>query len=69
MSEKYTVLLGPNTNQLWVYDEEENVYIDPPADVLDEVDGDEEVLMEIVDEEPDWLFDEDYWYDADDTDV
>ena len=72
---RYDVLLGFNTKQLWVYDNEEDVYIDPPAEVLDNlpawnmVDGSEEAeaeLYRIVNEEkPDWLFDEDYWYDGD----
>ena len=76
---RYDTLLGFNTKQLWVYDNEEDVYIDPPAEVLDSlpewnlVDGSEEAeaeLYRIVNEEkPDWLFDKDYWYDAENTGI
>ncbi len=70
---RYEVLAGPNTKQLWVYDNEEDAYIDPPTDVLDAVmsalgpnkDWDKacDSLMDIIaDEDPDWLRDEDYWY-------
>ena len=70
---RYEVLADPNTKQLWVYDNEEDAYIAPPAEVLDAVmselksydNWDEacNVLMNIIaDEDPDWLRDEDYWY-------
>lgn len=35
---RYLVDLGFNTKQLWVYDEKEDVYIDPPAELLNELD-------------------------------
>lgn len=69
---RYLVVLGFNTKQLWVYDEKEDVYIDPPAEILDELDKlgfdeAEEQLTQIAnaDPTPDWLFDKDYWYDGD----
>lgn len=68
---RYLVVLGFNTKQLWVYDEKEDVYIDPPAEILDELDklGFDEAekrLTQIAntDPPPDWLFDKDYWYDG-----
>jgi hypothetical protein len=75
----YSVVLGPNTKQLWVYDEENDTFIDPPAAVLEALDeeydwldweGKEEALQAILDEdEPDWLFDEEYIYDAEEFDI
>lgn len=65
-----SVMLGPNTNQLWVYSNGVDRYIDPPKAVLDELDSKyddddakEAALQEIVDKDPDWLYDEAYWYD------
>jgi len=75
----YSVVLGPNTKQLWVYDEENDTFIDPPAAVLEALDkeydwldweGKEEALQAILDEdEPDWLFDEEYIYDAEEFEI
>lgn len=68
---RYLAILGFNTKQWWVYDEKEDVYIDPPAELLDELDElqqdeAEERLTQIAnaDPTPDWLFDKDYWYDG-----
>ena len=73
----YLILLGPNTRQWWIYDEVHDCYIDPPADVLQEIkeerhdangvlkdafESEEEKLRQIVSENPDWLKDVDYWY-------
>ena len=75
---RYTVTTGPNTKQLWVYDEVKDAYIDPPAKVLDKIDeeydwndwdGKERALEEIVEQNPSWLNDEDYTYPADDYDI
>lgn len=64
------VMLGPNTNQLWVYSNGVDRYIDPPKAVLDELDekydddeAKEAALQIIVDRNPDWLYEEEYWYD------
>ena len=77
MTDRYIAVLGPNSKQLWVCDETEGVYIDPPAEILDyidekweDVDQAEELLMEFVKEEMNkpnngWLGDKDYWYDGD----
>lgn len=71
---RYSVLMGFNTKQLWVYDEEADTYIDPPADVLSALPADDDAaaveLDRIANEEnPDWLHDQDYTYDAEDTNI
>ena len=74
---KYSVLLGFNTKQLWVYDEEENVFIDPPSEILNEINkkfSDIDDAMNYLENVcnnniPDWLNDKDYWFDADNTDI
>lgn len=35
--DRYLPVYGPNSKQWWVYDELKDVYIDPPAVVLDTV--------------------------------
>lgn len=66
------IMFGANTNQPWVYANGVDRYIDPPKAVLDELtkkygyfdyDSIEAALQEIVDKDPDWLYDEAYWYD------
>ena len=37
--DRYLPVFGPNSKQWWVYDECEDVYIDPPAAVLDRMDN------------------------------
>ena len=76
---RYEALFGPNTKQFWLYDDEHNTFIDPPIDVLEEVNeicwgGDEDDydaaqarLEEIAAMEPDWLHDGNE-YDADELD-
>lgn len=66
---KYEVLLSPNSNQWWVYDNERDVYIDPPADILkslkeysEQMAEQEKLFTKIVNESPAWLFDNDYTY-------
>ena len=61
---RYLSLYGPNTHQLWLYDEEKDVYIDPPLHILYELDKMEDIetaqkrLEEIANnDEPDWLHD------------
>ena len=74
---RYSVLLGFNTKQLWVYDEEENVFIDPPSEILNEINkkfsdiDDEMNYLENIcnNDKPDWLNDRDYWCNADNTDI
>ena len=34
---RYEALFGPNTKQFWLYDNENDTYIDPPTEVLNEV--------------------------------
>ena len=70
------IILGFNTKQWWVYSNKYEVYIDPPACILnllpdwrEDSDKAEEALKEIVDQNPDWLYDKDYWYSGDDTEI
>lgn len=80
---RYEALLGFNTKQFWLYDNQNNTYIDPPTSVLEEVnkicykDGiatadsysEAELYLEkIASENPDWLHDGNE-YPADDWDV
>lgn len=75
MSLRYEPSLGPNTNQWWVYDHETNEWVDPPteilqqlgsrADTVEEVDRQSDILQQIVNENPDWLYDKDYRYNGD----
>ena len=73
--ENCDVMAGPNTKQLWVYDNELDVFIDPPAAVLDKCDeagGDwddkQARLEEMLKDNPKWLQDKEFWYDGD-TDI
>lgn len=68
---RYLAVLGFNTKQLWVYDEIVDVYIDPPAELLNDLDKlgfdeAEERLTQIAnaDPTPEWLFDKEFWYDG-----
>ena len=69
---RFSALLGPNTKQFWLYDNDNDVYIDPPASVLEELekirykDGEETAesiqaaedrLVELANEDPDWIHD------------
>lgn len=63
---RFDVVAGPNTNQLWIYDNDKDAYIDPPLAVLEEADQQEDAekyLQDVVDENPDWLYDTDCTYD------
>ena len=76
--DRYEALCGPNTHQLWIYDNETNEFIDPPADVLDslddmDLDDAERELERLAVEQaklPDggWLNDG-YRYDADSIEI
>lgn len=68
---RYLAVLGFNTKQWWVYDNEVDIYIDPPIEVLNELDeisaiAAAERLTQIAnaDPTPDWLFDKEFWYDG-----
>ena len=70
-SNRYMAVLGFNTKQWWVYDSMNDVYIDPPSAVLDslpswrdDADKADQAFQKILDERPDWLNDEEYWYDG-----
>ena len=72
---KCSAVAGPNTHQVWVYDEEHDTYIDPPSCVLSEIarrandeydfadwQVKEDLLDEIIATNPSWLQDEAYTY-------
>lgn len=71
---KCYAVTGFNTKQVWVYDEEHDSFIDPPASVLDVIDEQvedswdfeekENLLNVILESNPDWLQDSDYSYSA-----
>ncbi len=39
MQGRYEALLGPNTKQFWLYDNKNDTFIDPPTEVLREIDA------------------------------
>ena len=68
---RYEAVIGFNTKQIWVYDNEEDVYIDPPTDVLNSLpdwredpDAATSEMEEIANKHPDWLDEGEYWYDC-----
>lgn len=79
MNDIYEAVKGFNTKQWWIYDNENDIYIDPPKDVLalinkvnagketltsEDIDAEEDALMQIVEQNPDWLHDENGFYDG-----
>ena len=68
-------VLGFNTKQWWVYDNGNDMYIDPTIEALNEVkqfdsyDRQEQMMMSIINSNPDWLQDKEYWFDAEDTGI
>ena len=65
------VLADPNTNQFWIYDEVFDVYIDPPKSIVkaypihvrdEEYDKNKEEIDKLIEMDPDWLYDREYWY-------
>lgn len=76
--EKCMAVTGFNSKQLWVYDNEHDTYIDPPKEVLDEIeaktewrdyDTQEALLEDIIATNPGWLQDTEYTYSADEFDI
>lgn len=75
------IVYGFNSKQIWVYEANNDVYIDPPAAVLKEVeekfgsrfdwdwDKVEAYLLEEVKKRPDWLLETDYWSDSNSFDI
>ena len=66
---RYLPIFGPNTKQWWVYDEDLDVYIDPPASVLENIakvkpEKQGEYLKTLVNIEPSpkWLHETEYHY-------
>lgn len=69
-------VIGFNTKQPWVYDNVRDVYIDPPAEVLDSLpdwreDSDKtcEALLEICKTNPEWLYERQFWYGDEDFEI
>ena len=69
-------VIGFNTKQPWVYDNVRDVYIDPPAEVLDSLpdwreDSDKtcEALLEICKTNPEWLLERQFWYGDEDFEI
>lgn len=67
----YCVVTGFNSKQLWVYNDLADVYIDPPENILDEInsrferyewENKEKALMDIIRTSPSWLKDTTYYY-------
>ena len=78
MPNRYCTVTGFNTKQLWVYDNVSDTYIDPPKDVLDQIDSKydwydwdskEAALDEILETNPDWLQDTEYTYNAEEVEI
>lgn len=64
---RYTPVFGFNTKQWWAYDNETDEWCDPPTDVLNDIKNcsnlsEEEYFQNLLDENPDWLYDEGYRY-------
>lgn len=73
---RYEALLGPNTKQWWIYDNENNKLIDPPiivlnvltcypAETAEDMDVITNVLETIANANPDWINDKEHIYDGD----
>lgn len=68
---RYDAMLGFNTKQFWIYDNENDTFIDPPIDVLEKaneiaygnettsesIDEAQNYLIKLANTEPDWLHD------------
>ena len=64
LPDQYLVMLGPNTNQIWVYNDTRGYYIDPPISFLNLYPSKScEELEDILNKEkPLWLYDECFHY-------
>lgn len=62
---RYEILLGFNTKQWWAYDNFYDEYVDIPSDILNGLpkENQENYLREIVNKNPEWLYDQGYRYD------
>lgn len=67
---RFELIEGPNTNQYWLYDNQEDVYVDIPKDILDLLNSCENYnkandLMEyiILNDDSEWLQNKEYQYD------
>lgn len=73
---RYEAVLGFNTKQWWVYDNDEDEYIDPPSSVLakirdysDDVNMQQSFLNGILTTEPEWLYHKGYRYNGEDIEI
>ncbi len=68
-------VMGFNTKQWWIYDNEHDMYVDPPVEVLTEVEKydqeelQEQALADIIDSNPGWLQDKNHWYGEKDFEI
>lgn len=76
IQDRYEAILGFNSKQWWVYDSDNDRYIDPPKEVLDslpswgeDVDKSKNAFQTIINGLPAWLNDEEYQYDAEEMDI
>ena len=67
---QFELIEGPNTNQYWLYDNQNDTYIDIPEDILNLLDSCENYnkacdLMDyiILNDDSEWLQDKEYQYD------
>lgn len=80
MSNRYCAILGFNSKKWWAYDEKEDEFIDPPKEVLKEINqkgGDwrenpdkaENYFNKLLAKEPSWLNDVNYRFSSDKVDI
>lgn len=70
------IVFGFNTKQWWLYSNTYDVYIDPPKEVLDSIpdykeepEKSEKALQKVIDANPDWLYEKDFWYGGETTEI
>lgn len=69
IGQKYELVLGFNTKQYWIYDNDKDIYIDPPKEFLNKLDThdqekSEEIADKILTKDPKWLYDTEFYYDG-----
>ena len=64
LQDQYSVMLGPNTNQIWIYNNTRDYYIDPPMSFTNLYPSKScEELEDILNKDkPFWLYDECFHY-------
>lgn len=79
LDHSYESVIGPNTNQIYAYDNDTDEFIDPPASVIKELDAKRNWRNDpdgyaadfqcILDTKPEWLLDITFRYDAEKTEI